>query len=253
MVLSRLFRKPLQPSVPAGVRVYAVGDIHGRLDLLNLILELLVEDLERRPVERPPVIVFLGDYIDRGPESRGVIDRLLALQVDPRFEVVTLRGNHEQFLLDFLDDRATSGGAWMSYGGLSTLDSYGIAPPALRTDAEAWTSTAEALRQAVPAAHLAFLEATTFTYLCGDYLFVHAGVRPGQPLDRQTPADLTQIRQPFLGAREPLRGKVVVYGHTVVEAPLIERWKIGLDTGAFATGRLTVMRFEGSRKDHLTT
>ncbi len=241
------------PIGPAHRVLYAVGDIHGRRDLLEAMVEMIAHDLAKTCAESPTVI-FLGDYIDRGPDSRGVIETLLRLQTAAAFEVVTLRGNHEQFILSFLaEEGGMLAGAWLDHGGRDTLASYGVVLPTHRLDAEGWKRTAADLAAAMPPSHLAFLQATQMTAVFGDYLFVHAGVRPKIALADQAVDDLLNIRRPFLQTRRPYKDGAVVFGHTIFESPLHETWKIGLDTGAYATGRLTALRIEGGARALLTT
>jgi serine/threonine protein phosphatase 1 len=236
------------PKGPEGRLIYAIGDVHGRADRLTALVELIRQDVQRAgALSLKPTLMLLGDYIDRGPHSREVIDIILALEADPLFQTIALRGNHDQFLLDFLED-GSSGGAWLQYGGGATLASYGVVPPRQRSDQDGWRQTAQALNQALPPEHLDFFNRTRLGAVLGDFVFVHAGVRPGTQLEDQDPWDVMSIRKPFLASREPMAGKVVVFGHTAMEAPLVERHKIGVDTGAYATGVLTALRiFEGER------
>lgn len=224
-----------------GRLVYAIGDIHGRLDLLDPLLSDIVDDLQASGAERP-MIVFLGDYVDRGAASAGVVDRVLQLMRIPGIEVRALKGNHEEAYLRFLQD-AAFGPTWAEYGGGPTLASYGVAPPMTRTDMEAWTAARDAFELAVPAAHLEFMQKLELMITVGDYVFVHAGLRPGLPLAQQTERDLLWIRQEFLEAPGPFP-KIVVHGHTPMEEPQLSRHRLGLDTGAYATNVLTAIRLD---------
>lgn len=251
--LTRLFEADARkPRVPAGQIVYAVGDIHGRLDLLNRMLALIRADAEDIDVDRR-TIVFLGDYVDRGPESKGVIDRLLAGPPEG-FEQVCLMGNHESWLLDFLVD-CRAGAGWIANGGGATLESYG-APVSRGLGFGLGLGRLESARsafvQAMPEAHRAFLSGLELMWRSGDYAFVHAGVRPGLALDDQDPQDLLWIRRDFLEAEDDF-GAVVVHGHTIVDAPDERANRIGLDTGAFATGRLTCLALDGTERRFLRT
>jgi len=229
-----------------GRLVYAVGDVHGRLDLLSPLLRDIFEDaLATRPAERP-LLVMLGDYVDRGGDSKGVVDLLLQMQGEGRFETRVLKGNHEEALLRFLDD-PDFGPVWMDNGAGPTLASYGVQPPAARTDAEAWRRARDAFAAALPAAHLAFYRTLELMAEAGDYAFVHAGVRPGVPLEAQAERDLLWIRQEFLQATQPF-GKVIVHGHTPSEEPQLLPNRLGVDTGAYATGVLTAVRLEGEHQ-----
>lgn len=230
----------LPPKVPDGIRIYAIGDVHGRADLLAPVLQQIEIDVLLHPVAKP-VVVFLGDYIDRGPASKEVIDLLLA--PGPMSEMVFLKGNHEAFVLDILENSARLDD-WRRYGGLETLISYGVKPPINPTASEQVTLV-NAFAKALPDAHRHFLETLRTSYDCGDFLFVHAGVRPLVPLSAQTEKDLLWIRDDFLSWDKKFE-KIIVHGHTPVERPDIRFNRINIDTGAFATGRLTCMTFEGS-------
>ena len=219
-----------------------MGDIHGRLDLLGPLLRDVVEDAQASRTDEPPLLVFLGDYVDRGADSRGVVDLILKLQASRRFEVTALKGNHEEALLQFLAEPAF-GATWMEHGGATTLASYGVHPPAARTDPEAWAQVSAAFREALPPAHRDFYSRLELMRVVGDYAFVHAGVRPGVPLDQQAERDLLWIRQEFLQERGPF-GKVIVHGHTPLEKAQLTPHRLGIDTGAYATGLLTAVRLQ---------
>ena len=234
-------RKVARPCIPGGVRIYAVGDVHGRADLLAPLLARIDVDLSAHPITRP-CQVFLGDYIDRGPHSRQVIDLLIARR--RRHEMLFLKGNHEDFALEFLSD-PTKLSEWKQVGGISTLLSYGV-KIAGRTDAEAEEQAAIAFRRALPESHLGFLGSLVLSFNCGDYFFAHAGARPGIPLREQYRQDLLWIRDDFLLHEEDF-GKVVVHGHTPVMTPDIRPNRINIDTGAYATGRLTCLVLEGDK------
>jgi serine/threonine protein phosphatase 1 len=237
------------PEVPPGSRVYAVGDIHGRCDLLRGMHQLVHEDAYRRQAPRN-VIVYLGDYIDRGADSPAVIDLLLDEPL-PSFERVHLKGNHEDSLLRFLDDLGI-GPAWLTYGGSETLASYGIRPPSLTASASELERAQRELRARLPERHRRFMENLELTHEEGDYLFAHAGVRPGVPLDRQSEDDLLWIREEFLLSDAEF-GKLVVHGHTITAQPDVRRNRIGIDTGAFASGTLTCLVLEGTDWSFLQT
>lgn len=224
-------------------RVYAIGDVHGRLDLLEDLCDLIYEDARAGP-EEPTTVVFLGDLVDRGPESARVIDLVLKLKSEAPWRVEVLKGNHEQAMLLFLED-PNFAPTWIQHGGGPTLASYGVFPPTGRADEAAWAAVRDAFAAALPAEHLAFLRSLRLYLEWGDYLFVHAGVRPGVPLERQTEQDLLWIRQEFL-SRTKASDRVVVHGHTPAEAPQLTRWRIGVDTGAYATGVLTAVRLWGA-------
>lgn len=231
------------PAVPEGLALYAVGDIHGRADLLDRLHRAIRADAETRgAAERR--IVYLGDYIDRGADSAGVVDRLVDGPL-PGFGAVHLCGNHEDFLLRFLTDESVAP-HWLHNGGDATLASYGLA-------AEGdWTRLQRNLRRALPRRHLAFLEGLALTHAAGDYLFVHAGIRPGLPLDRQRREDLLWIRGEFLDSTAP-HGPIVVHGHSIAHDVEFRANRIGIDTGAYMTGRLTGLALEGGERRLIQT
>jgi calcineurin-like phosphoesterase family protein len=238
------------PAVPAGQRIYAIGDIHGRLDLLDQLLRMIaLDDAEQETLERR-TLIFLGDYVDRGPDSAGVIDRLLT-GLPQTFETIFLKGNHEEMLLESLTEPMMVP-SWLANGGVETLVSYGVlkddhASMSLRA-AEVGTVLAAAL----PERHLAFLGQLKISVTLGDYFFVHAGVLPGVPLESQEEEDCLFIREPFLSYRGSF-GKIVVHGHTPVQEPEVRSNRIGIDTGGFFTGRLTALRLEGGDRGFLAT
>ena len=241
-------RAPAQ--IPSGRRVYAVGDIHGRVDLLIRLMQDLREDTASGEYQGRPILIFLGDYIDRGFQSKEVIDFLLSDVVSP-FETYFLKGNHEAAMLQFLSD-PTIGPRWAEYGGAETLVSYGIQPPRTRTSIDEWKQASAALNAALPPQHLNFLSRLDLSVRVGDYLFVHAGVRPTVPLDMQSEQDLLWIREEFLGDRRELEA-VIVHGHTPESKPYRDGRRIGLDTGAYLSGRLTAARFEHDQVDFIAT
>ena len=249
--MSRRTIAGLQASVADSIVVYAIGDIHGRFDLLTDLLQLVSTDRTANPQNSDALIVFLGDYVDRGPDSKRVIN-FVATGSIPGFRVVYLKGNHEEAMLDFLDDRS-DGSDWLTYGGLETLYSYGVQLKGIPSNANAVIELREAVRRAVPSEHIAFLRMCALTHVEGDYLFVHAGVRPGIPLDRQDPSDLLWIRDDFLASRRKFENKVVVHGHTICDEPQDRPYRINIDTGAFASGKLTSVVLRGTTRRFLTT
>ncbi len=228
--------------IPEGERVYAIGDIHGRLDLLEPLIEAIIADNEARAPARA-TIVFLGDYIDRGRRSREVVEFLLG-DPAPGFALVTLLGNHEESLLTFLDD-PERGAAWLDYGGAETLRSYGVKAPRGGRDAEGRADLQAGLRAALPDDHLEFMRGLSLSHEVGDYLFVHAGVRPGRSLAAQLKQDLIWIRDEFLVSAAD-HGRVIVHGHTIAFEPEIHDNRIGIDTGAFMSNVLTCLVLEGA-------
>jgi len=236
----RLRRTKTQPRLPDGIRVYAVGDIHGRADLLNQMFAVIDADLASSPVSRS-IEVYLGDYVDRGPYSGDTLD--LLIERSHIREAVCLKGNHEAYLLEVLRD-PTKLEEWQQFGGLQTLMSYGI-QPSLYPDAAEQIELIRMLIKAMPGRHLKFLRSLKPSFVCGDFFFVHAGVRPGISLKEQEEADLLWIRDDFLESKANF-GKYIVHGHTPVREPDIRPNRINIDTGAYATGNLTLLRIQGS-------
>lgn len=234
------------PSLPQGQLLYAIGDIHGRSDLLATLLNDIEIDSVRSGEGTRRALVFLGDYVDRGPDSKGVVEMLLTA-LPQGFDAHFLKGNHEALLVDFLD---TPSGldAWLANGAATTFASYGVDIAALvraRASPDTWR---RALLAGMPDAHRRFFEHLELAVSYGDYLFVHAGVRPGVPLDAQDPHDLIWIRGEFLRSGADF-GKVVVHGHTPLPKPEMRHNRIGIDTGAVFTNKLTALRLEdGTRK-----
>lgn len=240
-----------QPArVPPGVCVYAVGDIHGRADLLEEMHRLITEDASALTPGTGKLAVYLGDYVDRGLESRRVIDLLINNPLE-EFQIVHLLGNHDAWLLSFLVDPAI-GPIWLRYGGDATIHSYGVQFGVPQDDLRFYESLQGHLRQRIPRRHVEFLQNLELSFESGDYLFVHAGVDPQLPLDQQTADDLLWIREPFLSCRRDL-GRVVVHGHTVESEPIIRANRIGIDTGACWTGCLTCLVLEEGVFRFLTT
>jgi serine/threonine protein phosphatase 1 len=230
-----------RPTLTAGVRIYAVGDIHGRIDLLNELLARIDADIARRPTERP-LYVFLGDYIDRGSSSRETIDRLIEHVATN--ESVFLKGNHEHIALKCLSDRDGLFDQWMRLGGVETLISYGV-PPEVLASGRKIAELQAAFHSAMPQAHFRFFRDLQNSFACGDFFFVHAGVRPNVELSRQKESDLLWIREEFLSSNEDF-GKIIVHGHTPTLEVEIGPNRINIDTGAYATGRLTCLVIEDS-------
>jgi serine/threonine protein phosphatase 1 len=233
-----------RPSLPAGTRIYAIGDVHGRLDLLDELLGEIDADLAARPAARA-IFVFLGDYIDRGNRSRETIDRLIARREIS--EHVFLKGNHEQIALRCLSDPGLFD-RWLRLGGAETLASYGIELGSKIKIAELQA----AFHRALPQGHIKFFRGLQPSFACGDFFFVHAGVKPRIALARQTEKDLLWIREEFLNSNEDF-GKTVVHGHTPGYEIEVRPNRINIDTGAYATGRLTCLVIEGSSLSYMDT
>ncbi len=233
-------------TLPPGQRIYAVGDVHGCLDQLDNMHRAIAADLHARPPNNrqggDPLVIHLGDYIDRGPDSAGVIARLIAPFLVAGVKVLNLAGNHEDMLLGALAGRRMDAEVWIANGGHAALASWGVAP---RTRPAQW----EAL---IPPPHLAFLRGLTLLHRAGGYVFVHAGVRPGLALDAQSRQDLLWIREPFLSSAV-MHEAVVVHGHTPEDEVVVRANRIGLDTGAVLGGPLTCAVFEGDRVGFIQT
>jgi serine/threonine protein phosphatase 1 len=235
------------PAIPDGMRLYAIGDIHGQLDLLHDILRRIEEDHRARS-DAELHLMFLGDYVDRGPQSAGVIEFLIkapSLYGSCHF----LKGNHEDAMVRVLEGGRDQIENWLRYGGRETLHSYGISD---RVIAMGGTFLSAELSDKVPMAHRHFLNSLEPCKQFGDYVFVHAGIRPNVPLARQDPADLMWIRSPFLDFKGD-HGVTVVHGHTVTDNVVVTGNRIGIDTGAYRTGRLSAIGIEGTDRWFLQT
>jgi serine/threonine protein phosphatase 1 len=236
MVESSLAPGRLRP----GLRVYAVGDVHGCLDRLVALHWAITADLAAHPVAES-VLIHMGDYVDRGPDSAGVIWLLTGTVAPPVTRRVDLQGNHEVMMVQALSGDTRAAGVWVENGGTNTLESYRV--PVLAEQNE-WN-------QSIPLAHLQWIKTRELTHQEGGYLFVHAGIRPGRKMYRQSPGDLLWIREPFLSSRDK-HPFVVVHGHTPTEAPEIRANRIGIDTGAVMGGPLTCVVLEEDRLRFLT-
>jgi serine/threonine protein phosphatase 1 len=228
------------------MRIYVVGDIHGCVDLLDDLHERIRNDLDRvQPAESQ--IIYLGDYVDRGPASADVIGRLLASPLKD-MPAIHLKGNHEAMMMAFLKKPEQVGPKWFAIGGATTVASYGLP----WRGGDDLPRLAQELAERLPTAHHDFLASLTPQYRVGEFIFVHAGVRPGVPLDHQVEADLLWIREPFLGSKA-YHGAVVVHGHTPISRPEEFVNRISIDTGAFFTGILTCLVLEGAQRRYLAT
>jgi serine/threonine protein phosphatase 1 len=232
-----------------GERLYAIGDVHGCAELLEDLLARIREDnAAREPA--PTRLILLGDMIDRGPASRQVVDRLMRYTEASR-RVVVLKGNHEQIMASSLrgDEKALT--AWLHFGGAETLTSFGV--PEVLVAAGASAELMACAQERVPKAVLTWMERLRLSYRSGDLLFVHAGLRPEVPLRRQDPLDMLWITEPFLDSEE-VRPFLVVHGHHVVEDGLdIRPNRIGIDTGAYRTGRLSALGLQAGEAWRLST
>ena len=250
-LLRRIFGGSGPVPTPRGVdgyRAYAIGDVHGRLDLLERLLAMVEADIAARSPSKN-LVIFLGDLIDRGPESAGVVERLRTWQPGDA-QTVFLCGNHEEVLLRVLDREPAILADWLRFGGGECLASYGLEPAAIMQMEE--PDALAAVRAAIPAEHRAFLASFADTFRFGDYLFVHAGIRPGIGVAAQSQTDMHWIREPFLDDATD-HGFVVVHGHTISEGVEERANRIGVDTGAYRTGRLTAMGVEDCQRWFLDT
>jgi len=237
-----------QPRTPRGYRAYAIGDIHGRLDLLDQLLATIEQDVERSPA-RKSLLIFLGDLIDRGAESRGVVERLRTYRHE-RLEPHFLAGNHEEVLLRLLAGERGILDSWLRFGGSECLRSYGVDPASLAGQNE--RAALDVVKASIPADHASFIASFADTLRLGDYLFVHAGIRPGLDLSLQSQVDLRWIRAPFLDCEDD-HGLIVVHGHTISDTVDERPNRIGIDTGAYRSGVLTALAVEGERRWVLDT
>ncbi len=238
------------PRIPENCRAYIIGDIHGRLDLLQQMHAMIAKEMASLPEEMVKVVVYLGDYVDRGPDSRGVIDLLLEQPLSG-CQSIHLKGNHEAEMQDFLSN-PVGGHTWTAHGGMATALSYKVKVQARISATDRMKELRDKLVTTIPTAHQAFISDLRIRYEIGDYLLVHAGVRPGVALAKQRPIDLLWIREPFLSNDKPL-GKCIVHGHTIREKPEITPFRIGIDTGAYHTGRLTCLVLENADRCFLST
>ena len=239
--------KPL-PRTPRGYRAYAVGDVHGRLDLLEDMLARIEADLAEHPPRRA-ILLFLGDLIDRGPASCQVIEKLRTYR-HPQLRPIFLMGNHEEVLLRLLAGERGILASWLRFGGTQCLASYGVDAAAFKSMSE--REALAAIKKAIPETHRSFIADFADTVRFGDYLFVHAGIRPAVDISMQSQADLRWIRQPFLDDDSD-HGFVVVHGHTISETVDERMNRIGIDTGAYRTGVLTGLVLEGDERRFLTS
>lgn len=237
------------PSTAKNTRVYAIGDIHGRLDLFTDMMKAIKKDA--KGFEGKTELVLLGDYVDRGPDSAAIIDTIMAGKL-PCDTHICLRGNHEEAMVNFADGSAAANG-WLNYGGLETLSSYGVdVDSVMEGSGNPLGRFRKALKDAVPKRHLQYLSRLPFHHHNGDYMFVHAGVRPKVPIEAQDLSDMLWIREDFLKYKKPF-DRFIVHGHTITSEPDIQTNRIGIDTGAYRTGILTCLVLEGTDKRFIVT
>jgi serine/threonine protein phosphatase 1 len=238
------------PRLPRGIRVYVVGDVHGRLGLLRQLEQMVADDHYGRGDSCRAWIVYLGDYVDRGAESSQVLQHLI-MGPPEGFQAIHLMGNHDLWLREFLDDPAY-GPSWYKHGGDATLLSYGVRIDPTKAEEERFVEAQVAMRLRVPEQHRRFLRGLELGFSIGDYFMVHAGVMPTKPLDQQSVEDLLWVREPFLSHPGELP-KVVIHGHTVETHPTERRHRIGIDTGACWTGKLSAVGLEEDQRWYLQT
>ena len=232
-------------TTPDGRRLYAIGDIHGALDCLDRLIGKIEKDAGGLSDAQ---LIFLGDYVDRGPDSKGVIDRLIELK-NNHPDVIFLKGNHEAVMLDFLSDPEEAL-EWLEWGGDQTLRSYGVSGALTKAGGD----LSAALNEALPKTHRDFLDSLDLTYAAGDYLFVHAGVRPGVAIEDQEESDLLWIRKRFHDAAANERPDcTIVHGHHPTKRPDDAGWRIGVDTGACWSGVLTAVCLNGTKRKFIST
>lgn len=236
------------PALPDNTRVYCIGDIHGRHDLLVKLLSQIKQDAAS--FSGRVLMIYLGDYIDRGMQSRDVIEELLQ-NVQPGIEYVYLRGNHEQTMLDFLREESV-GRSWFTYGGQATLASYNACDAKIPTKREDFITIQQRLLKNLPRSHFQFLNNTLFSYSLGSYFFVHAGINPDLSLSRQKPENMLWIRNEFVSEKKPYE-KIIVHGHTITDEPELLPNRIGIDTGAYASGILTCLVLQGDQQRIIQT
>jgi len=231
---------------PPGLVIYVIGDIHGRADLLHALLRQIAIDAARYETDLAREVIFIGDYIDRGPDSRQTVDLVLSTIGEKRFwDVTVLKGNHEEAMLRFMRD-PSYWPIWSQYGARETLLSCGVTPPRMIGDQQEWADLRARFEAAVPPDHWDFFHNLDLAAERGDYLCVHAGVRPNVPLDQQTEDDLLWIRNDFLN-KEHVFDKVIVHGHTPGQ-PFVGPHRIALDTGAYVSGILTAIKLKGTER-----
>lgn len=232
------------PRTDSGERIYAIGDIHGRYDLLRALLDRIGEHSEKLPPAQSLHLVFLGDLVDRGPESAKVVEFLYDLE-QRTDQVIVLMGNHEEAMVQSIEGDVSVLQRWLGVGGAETLQSYGLRLPSQRDD---WRQYIRYLQSSLPAQQMRWLRNLPLTAESGDYFFCHAGIRPGVPLSRQARSDLLWIRDDFVDDAAE-HGAVIVHGHTIERGVTMRPNRIGIDTGAYCHGVLTALYLEDERQE----
>ncbi|RLA20924.1 MAG: serine/threonine protein phosphatase [Gammaproteobacteria bacterium] len=249
-LIKKFFSKKADPihCIPEHTRVYCIGDIHGRVDLLTTLHEQIIADSSGYTGQK--ILIYLGDYIDRGLHSKEVLD-LLIDQPLQGYQSVFLRGNHEQVLLDFLNIDPGIVLQWFGFGGQATFLSYGVSVAGIPFGEQIYQLQSD-LAAKIPEKHLSFYQQSQFSYTLGDYFFVHAGVTPKVALNRQLPLDMMWVREEFLNSRYRYE-KMIVHGHSVFETPDIQKNRIGIDTGAYASGNLSCLVLQDEQRRFIST
>lgn len=251
-LINKLFRTRnklvLTPSLPDGTRIYCIGDIHGCHDLLIKLINRI--ELDARDFPGRIILIYLGDFIDRGSHSKEVINFILNYQHN-NFETIYIRGNHEQTLLDFFSDDSIAR-IWLSFGGMATLASYGVRVTKIPTKREDFLYLQQQLSDLLPPAHYKFLQDTRFYYSLGSYFFVHAGINPYYSLANQRPEDMMWIRNEFTETKKTFE-KIIVHGHTITTQVELLPNRIGIDTGAYMSGILSCLVLEADQKRIIQT
>jgi serine/threonine protein phosphatase 1 len=238
-----------RPSVPSTVAVFAIGDLHGEVDLLVQMHQQILKQAKELPANLRKIVIYLGDYIDLGRDSAGVIDTLVSAPL-PGFKSIYLLGNHELAFISFLKGEANylQNVAWIyKNGGIKTLESYGVHTFSDPTPKNIAAMRIQLLRK-IPTDHFSFLEQLQLNYTVGDFFFVHAGIDPKRPLNNQRVTDMLTISDNFLSSNS-IYDKIIVHGHTASKAPCLHRNRIGLDTDAYLTGALSGVMI---RRDMIT-
>jgi serine/threonine protein phosphatase 1 len=249
VAFGRPVAKETAPSTQAGERLYAIGDVHGRYDLLRDLLDRLEEHSAALPPAASTHVILLGDLVDRGPDSASVL-RFLYNSQQRTDRLVVLLGNHEELMLRALDGEKGMLRAWMRVGGRETMKSFGVTPP---TKEESSAVATQQLIEAIPAEWVEWMRGFPLTAKSGDYMFCHAGIRPGIALRRQARADLLWIRDEFLLDDESDHGAMIIHGHSISHEVEMRSNRIGIDTGAFSSGVLTALYLEGERREIIST
>jgi serine/threonine protein phosphatase 1 len=244
------WRKKKAPSyrTPENTRIYAIGDIHGCCELLKKIHQKIIDDAKAHD-HKDIVVVYMGDYIDKGPKSKEVIDSLINNPFDG-YKKIFLKGNHEWVMMNFLNNPEI-GTSWLRYGGDETLKSYGVNIHSANGQKKSNQQLSEDLERVISADHMAFYDKLRLSHVEGDYFFVHAGIRPGVEIEDQNQEDLLGIREEFVKYKKPF-DKKVIFGHTIFDKAINQSNKIGVDSGAYLFGRLSCVVLDDYEVNFIT-